>query len=251
MVDFDAAPGVVNPSVYIPILRNYLGGNQVWRRQFKALFEDKEFKPLPYFYLTRTNVESAMLDFSTNRTAQKLPPGTLPNYRLLANKDRSQDATPAVKQIESAVFASMDIPPAFKRLKDASGNFYEDGGVIDNLPIQFATWCEGCNLLFVFPLNATFAGRASHISIFARMARVLDIRQGILERDALKDIGLYNRIIEAEREKEELTKTLRAPSGEPAGTSEKRLREVHTVPSTTSAFARLRRWGSGRSVSGA
>ena len=225
--------GVVNPSIYIPILRNYLGGNQVWRRQFTTSFGDKKFDPLPYFYLTRTNVESATLDFSTNRGTQKLPPGTLPNYRSLANKDRSQDATPAVKQIESAVFASMDIPPAFKRLQDASGNHYEDGGVIDNLPIQFATWCEGCNLLFVFPLNATFAGRAPSISVIQRMARVLDIRQGILERDALKDIGLYNRIIETEQEKKELAKALATPSDAPADASQKRLQEVHTVPSTT------------------
>jgi hypothetical protein len=86
---------VVNPSVYIPILRNYLGGNHVWRRQFTALFGDKEFDPLPYFYLTRTNVESAMLDFSTNREAQKLPPGTLPNYRSLANKNRRTRRLPS------------------------------------------------------------------------------------------------------------------------------------------------------------
>ncbi len=222
---------VVNPSIYVPILRNYLGGNQVWRRQFTALFGDKEFDPLPYFYLTRTNVESAMLDFSTNREARKLPPGTLPNYRGLANENRSQDAKPAVKQIESAVFASMDIPPAFKRLQDASGNYYEDGGVIDNLPIQFATWCEGCNLLFVFPLNATFAGHASHISVIQRMARVLDIRQGVLERNALTDISLYNRIIEGEQAKDKLAKE--SPPTATTDTSKNKVSEVHSQPSTT------------------
>jgi predicted acylesterase/phospholipase RssA len=223
--------GVVNPTVYVPILRNYLGGNQVWRRQFTRLFGDKKFDPLPYFYLTRTNVESAMLDFSTNREAQKLPRGTLPNYRRLANRNRLQDATPAVKQIESAVFASMDIPPAFKRLQDARGNSYEDGGVIDNLPIQFATWCEGCNLLFVFPLNATFAGPASHISVIQRMARVLDIRQGVLERNALTDIGLYNRIIEGEQAKEKLAKE--SPPTAATDASKNTLTGVHSKPSTT------------------
>jgi predicted acylesterase/phospholipase RssA len=226
---------VVNPSIYIPILRNYLAANHVWRRQFRELFADKEIAPQPYFYLTRTNVESATLDFTTNREPPQPPPapGALPSYRGLANRDHSKDATTSVKQIESAVFASMDIPPAFKRLRDTGGNHYEDGGVIDNLPIQFATWCEGCNLLFVFPLNATFAGRASGISVIQRMARVLDIRQGILERDALKDIGLYNRIIEAEQKKTKLAKGSCAAASPTADSSLRKLGQMHTVPSTT------------------
>jgi predicted acylesterase/phospholipase RssA len=212
---------VINPAIYIPGLRNYLAGNQVWRAQFTTLFSSMSCNPLPYLYLTRTNVEAASLDFTTSRKPQPIPPGALPNYRSLANTDRSQDATSDIKEIEAAVFASMDIPPAFRRMEDVGGNHYEDGGVIDNLPIQFATWCEGCNLLFVFPLNATFAARESEGSILARMARVLDVRQGVLERDALKDISLYNRIIEAQ-----------APSATTA-TSKRKLSEVHSKPSTT------------------
>ena len=103
--------------------------------------------------------------------------------------------------------------------------------MIDNLPIQFATWCEGCNLLFVFPLNATFAGRAPNISVIQRMARVLDIRQGILERDALKDIGLYNRIIEGEQAKG-AKESLASPSVTTDASKEK-LSGVHSQPSTT------------------
>ena len=224
---------VVNPAFYIPILRNYLAGNQVWRRQFTALFSSKPSNPPPYLYLTRTNVESASLDFTTNRNPQPIPRGTLPNYRGIANADRSQDAPLDIKQIESAVFASMDIPPAFKRLQDASGNSYEDGGVVDNLPIQFATWCEGCNLLFVFALNATFAGRPSDTSILSRMARVLDIRQGVLERNALRDISLYNRIIEGEQAKEKLAEESPAPPVAATEASKKKLSEVHSKPSTT------------------
>ncbi len=224
---------VVNPAIYIPILSNYLAGNQIWRRQFTTLFSSKPCNPLPYLYFTRTNVESALLDFTTNRKPQQIPPGTLPNYRNLANTNRSQDAPLDIKEIESAVFASMDIPPAFRRLEDVRGNHYEDGGVIDNLPIQFATWCEGCNLLFVFPLNATFEELVSNVSIAARMARVLDVRQGVLERDALKDISLYNRIIEAEQEKEEPAKARSAAPGATADPSRKKLSAVHTVPCTT------------------
>jgi predicted acylesterase/phospholipase RssA len=223
---------VVNPAFYIPTRRNYLAGNQVWRKNFDDLFSGKMFAPLPYFYLTRTNVRTALLDFTTNRKQQP-GLGTLPAYRGLANVDREQDDTPSTDVIKSAVFASMDIPPAFRRLQDAGGNSYEDGGVIDNLPIQFATWCEGCNLLFVFPLNATFAGQPSDASILARMARVLNVRQGILERDSLKDISLYNRVIEGEQAKEKLAEESPAPPVAATDPSKKRLSEVHTVPSTT------------------
>jgi predicted acylesterase/phospholipase RssA len=221
---------VVNPVIYIPILRNYLAGNHVWRRQFTALFSSKACNAPPYLYLTRTNVGSGALEFTTTRKPQGNPAGTLPNYRGLANSPPSEDASLGTKQLESAVFASMDIPPAFRRLEDVRGNQYEDGGVIDNLPIRFATWCEGCNLLFVFPLNATFAESVSNVSISARMARVLDTRQGVLERDALKDISLYNRIIEAEQEKETLAKAAPGATAHPSG---KKLTAVHTVPCTT------------------
>jgi predicted acylesterase/phospholipase RssA len=224
---------VVNPAIYIPILRNYLAGNQVWRAQFTTLFSSKSWRPLPYLYLTRTNVESALLDFTASRMPQPIPPGALPNYRGLANTDHSQDATPGVKEIESSVFASMDIPPAFRRLEDVCGNHYEDGGVIDNLPIQFATWCEGCNLLFVFPLNATFAGTASEASILKRMARVLDMRQGALERAALKDISLYNQIIAADQKKANPGEEPPNPPNASTDTSKEKLSEVHSKPSTT------------------
>jgi predicted acylesterase/phospholipase RssA len=223
---------VVNPAFYIPTRRNYLAGNQVWRKNFDDLFSGKMFAPLPYFYLTRTNVRTALLDFTTNRKQQP-GLGTLPAYRGLANVDREQDDTPSTDVIKSAVFASMDIPPAFRRLQDAGGNSYEDGGVIDNLPIQFATWCEGCNLLFVFPLNATFAGQPSDASILARMARVLNVRQGILERDSLKDISLYNRVIEGEQAKEKLAQESPAPPSVTTDTSKNKLSEVHSKPSTT------------------
>jgi len=222
---------VVNPAIYIPIRDNYLAGNKVWRRQFTDLFSSKTFNSPPYLYLTRTNVESASLEFTTSRKAKPVRPGKLPNYRDLANTDRSWDAPQDIKEIESGVFASMDIPPAFKRLQDGNGNYYEDGGVIDNLPIQFATWYEGCNLLFVFPLNATFEGRASRISVIQRMARVLDIRQGVLERNALTDISLYNRIIEGEQAKEKLAKE--SPPTATTDTSKNNLSEVHSQPSTT------------------
>jgi predicted acylesterase/phospholipase RssA len=210
---------VVNPTLYRPVHTNYLAGNQVWRRQFAELFAGKNVDRLPYFYLTRTNVKQALLDYTTNRKPQALSPGQLPNYRQLSNVDASQDQPVPIQQLASAVFASMDIPPAFKRLSDGSGQLYEDGGVIDNLPIQFATWCEGCNLLFVLPLNATFAEQVSNVSIISRMARVLDVRQGILERNALTEISLYNQIIKAQA------------AGGPAGPD--KLTEVHTKPSTT------------------
>ncbi len=71
--------------------------------------------------------------------------------------------------------------------------------MIDNLPIRYATRFDGCNLLFVFPLNASFEEPPSARLILQRMFRVMNIRQGVLEREAVRDIGLYNMLIGADQ----------------------------------------------------
>ena len=156
--------------------------------------------------MTRTDVNSAELEFTTNRERRK-PEDRREDYRDLANDDSRFSKGLESQEIKSAVFASMDIPPAFKRMRGPDRgevHQYEDGGVIDNLPIRFATWLEGCNLLFIFPLNATFEEKSTGRSILnlitVRLARIRNIRQGVLEHDALKDISLYNQIVSANRD---------------------------------------------------
>ena len=202
-----AAPNkLVGPTFYVPIIRNYILHNRPWRSQFTVLFGDKA-KGLvnggpPYFYFTRTNVERARLDLTTNRQ----PGDALTRWTIHGRQRVGSIVEPgagrfqanSVANIEQAVFTSMDIPPAFRRLEGPAGEECEDGGVIDNLPIRFATRYEGCNLLFVFPLNATFQATPSDRSMLRRMFRVMSIRQGVLERDALRDISLYNAIISAD-----------------------------------------------------
>src|SRR5205085_8003499 len=108
-----------------------------------------------------------------------------------------------LKDLLFGVFSSMDIPPLFKYMaSDDKKDFFEDGGVIDNLPIQFGTQYEKCDLLFILPLNATFEQKVDQKSLARRLLRVMNIRQGVLERKAFKDLYLYNELAEL-REKVE------------------------------------------------
>jgi predicted acylesterase/phospholipase RssA len=107
------------------------------------------------------------------------------------------DPSQALRELEDAVFASMDIPPVFPfaRMQDpvfGTTEWYQDGGVIENLPVLFGTQVEQCDLLFVLPLNATFEAAVDHRSISRRLSRVMETRQGVIERDAFKFAYLYN-----------------------------------------------------------
>ena len=198
---------LVGPTVYVPFLRNYVLHTHPWQAQFPILFGARADALLaggpPFFYFTRTNVPQARLELTTNH----LP--TDPYYGVdtsgyvirgpIVDEPKGHYRVTDFADLERAVFTSMDIPPAFPRLPGPSGDPCEDGGVIDNLPVRFTTWFEGCNLLFVFPLNASFAGTASAHSILLRMFRVMDVRQGALEHGALHGISLYNRLIEGKQ----------------------------------------------------
>lgn len=201
-----AEPGkLAGPTFYIPVVRNYLLDPRPWRRQFRAIFGDRLERLLrpapPYYYLTRTNVPRARLECTTNRDREyRYIRRTRTGYEKVArvvDEAKGRHRVTDVGDLERAVFTSMDIPPAFKRMLGPTGEECEDGGVIDNLPIRYATRYEGCNLLFVLPLNATFAAKVSSWSILRRLFRVMDVRQGTLERDAIRDIGLYNEVIHA------------------------------------------------------
>lgn len=197
---------VVAPTFYLPAGRNYVLSAAPWRRAFRSLFHDHptarerleavmrepDAPGNLHFYLTRTNVERAHLEFSTNRPDLVDLDNASGRRRPLEPPDRWTRAT-SVEDLEQALFASMDLPPLFEYVRIGDETF-EDGGVVDNLPIYFGTGIEKCDLLFVFPLNASYASGVDRRRILRRMQRVLTIRQGVLERKALKDVYLYNEL---------------------------------------------------------
>jgi NTE family protein len=197
---------VVAPTYYVPAWRNYVLSADPWRTAFRRLFIDDpasrerllhhlEAPDAPdalHFYLTRTNVERAHLEFSTNRRDSEGIDNFTGRRRPLVPPDRWQPAR-SLEDLEAALFASMDIPPLFEYAR-IGDELFEDGGTIDNLPIAFGTGIEKCDLLFVLPLNASYAAAAEGRSILKRLQRVMTIRHGALERKALKDVYLYNEL---------------------------------------------------------
>jgi predicted acylesterase/phospholipase RssA len=210
---------VLAPTFYVPRARNYVVSADPWRRAFRTLFHDDvsaRARLLQHieapddpgnlrFYLTRTNVERAHLEFSTNRETLHDLDNASGRRRPLVPPDRWTRAR-TLADLEAAVFASMDLPPLFEYARFGD-ELFEDGGVVDNLPIYFGTGIEKCDLLFVFPLNASFVAPASLRSLLARLQRVLAIRQGALERKALKDVYLYNELAVLRDEVEGLRRT--------------------------------------------
>ena len=76
-------------------------------------------------------------------------------------------------------------------------------------------------MLFILPLNASFAQRPDQRSIVKRLFRVIDVRQGVLERNSFKMIYLYNELA-ALREAVEKAKTAAtvAAAASPAGSND-------------------------------
>jgi predicted acylesterase/phospholipase RssA len=215
---------VIRPAWYTPLRQNYLLSPQPWEETFTRLFkENTKAKELllhhinhpssdgdhsdcndaMHFYLTRSNVALGKLEFTTNRNdlsnvERNLPPGLRP--RQLARPDIWKAAR-SVDDIHNAVFASMDIPPLFKN-SVIGDELFEDGGVVDNLPIRFGTEFENCDLLFILPLNASFEQKPDSHSIIKRLFRVMDVRQGVLERNSFKMVYLYNELAALRRRAE-------------------------------------------------
>jgi predicted acylesterase/phospholipase RssA len=194
---------VVAPTFYFPAARNFVLSADPWRQAFRKLFAGhppsrERLERLMQdpdrlrFYLTRTNVERGHLEFSTNRRDLVDVDNHSGLLRPLEPPDRWTRAR-TMDDLEQAIFASMDLPPLFEHVRIGDETF-EDGGVVDNVPIYFGTGIEKCDLLFVLLLNASFASGVGRRWILRRMQRVLTIRQGALERRALKDVYLYNEL---------------------------------------------------------
>lgn len=204
---------VILPVAYIPTRQNYFLSNKPWKDEFDDLFsgtgagellerhigEANGRDPL-HFYFTRSNIGKASLAYTTNRRSWD---DVTPNQTLRRTRSVVGDHHSAVNlnSIREGVFSSMDIPPLFEYSTDNDKmNFFEDGGVVDNLPIRFGTEVENCDLLFILPLNASFDRKVNRRSVFKRLARVTEIRQGVLERNSFKMIYLYNELAGLRRE---------------------------------------------------
>ena len=222
--------GVMEFAQYLPLKRNYFLNSTPWREAFDRIFRKESavnevlgqlFTSNPntvpmHFYFTRSNVELGQLEFGTNNT-------DLPNRKRrrwgsdqdepLIPSDQYEvikgDSQKALGRMELAVYASMDLPPLlpYMNIRTARNEFFEDGGVVDNLPMRFGTEIEKCNLLFVLPLNASFAEKASETSMSKRLFRVMDIRQGVLERNSIKMARLYNDKVHLENKIQKLGNT--------------------------------------------
>ncbi len=169
------------------------------RQSLEGLFAAGAGVPEPvHFYFTRSRVEQGRLEFCTNwpgirelKASNNQPVVPSGRYEVIAGKPEA-----AIGGTLAGVFASMDIPPLFPYVKltcDAEA-WYEDGGVIDNLPMWFGTEVEHCDLLFVLPLNATFAEPVNQTSVAKRISRVLSVRQGALERHSFHLALQYNEL---------------------------------------------------------
>src|SRR5262249_801360 len=152
---------VVDPAVLWPARQNYVLSNTPWQEWFAQLFcrgdaanrltthlRDAHAEGGIHFYFTRANVRRGSLEFVTNCAAPHSH-ARLPNP---SHGARARIVT-SLDELGRAVLSSMDFPPAFPYFRD-DGEWFEDGGVIDNLPIRFGTQVYACDLLFVFPLNA-------------------------------------------------------------------------------------------------
>lgn len=213
---------LVAPAWYLPGLRNAFFDTAAWKQSFDALFKgqpeirDHLLNSKIRYYLTRHQVNTGTLACTTNspdakkliesitgrvETPTVLKPPIKPKEKdftgdadgfMCAKQEFEKAASAFMEQLKIAVFASMDLPPLFPYVQ-IGRDLFEDGGVIDNLPIMFAAM-EGCDFLFVLPLNADFNANPDRRSIIRRLARIMDVRQGALERNSLKGIYLYNEL---------------------------------------------------------
>lgn len=194
---------LVRPAVPIlPGISRYLMSTGPWQRQFERVFNQAGTAPHArlnkiltanspiHFYITRTNVLRGRLSFGTNN------PHAVGQSQMAKTHDLDQSRkTTSMNRLKEDVFTSMGIPPVF-RYSFLTGmdveEWCEDGGVLDNLPVRLATAFDDIDLLFVLPLTASFFQRELPRMLVTRLMRVIDMRGGMLERNSLKMIYLFN-----------------------------------------------------------
>jgi predicted acylesterase/phospholipase RssA len=245
---------LVAPAWYLPGFRNAFFDTAAWKQSFDALFKeqceirDRLLGSKIRYYLTRHQVDTGTLACTTNSpdakkliesitervTPTELTPPVKPEEKDFAGdadrfssaKQEYEKAAGAfMEKLKTAVFASMDLPPLFPYVK-IGRDLFEDGGVIDNLPIMFAAM-EGCDFLFVLPLNADFNAKPDQRSIIRRLARIMDVRQGALERNSLKGIYLYNELAALREHVKTLKNTAAKSKGPQSETLQRALKRTH------------------------
>ncbi|HEX3409506.1 MAG TPA: patatin-like phospholipase family protein, partial [Candidatus Binataceae bacterium] len=188
------------PWFYLPFWSDALLRSTPWRDSFQRIFRrklDQTFGDAPptHFYLTRADLNQAVLKYATNWPGiadrlDQLGKDKDDAYRFF---DVIEEGDEALAHTADALFASMNLPPLFPHAK-IDGDLCDDGGVIENLPFRFGAPLEDCDLLFVLPLHAAFQDREiSGRTMIRRVLRVADIRQGVLEARALKNADALNR----------------------------------------------------------
>jgi NTE family protein len=193
------AQNLLAPRNYWPGRSNAFLSTDPWQRQFDHIFGSEDVKQALFhneihFYLTRVNVRSARLECATNNPKpSSRGHGHMSSSPNKVSYDQLNDLkTPdqLLVRLKTAVFTSMDFPPLFPYMK-YDEQLYEDGGIIDNLPIRFPVG-EQCNLIFVLPLNSDFEQEPNTKSLTARISRVMDVQHGALELHGFKLLNLYN-----------------------------------------------------------
>jgi NTE family protein len=187
-----SAKSLTAPSWYFPLFRNSFLSTLPWQQSFDRLFGRQDvsrqlLNSTIHFYFTRSDVRSGQLNCATNNAAPPQIPRV--TYECL---DSNRDPAAFLAGVKAGVFASMDLPPLFPYV-ERGDRLFEDGGVIDNLPITFPA-VEGCDLIFILPLNSDFEQQPNQKSVLARLLRVMDVRQGVLERAGFKMLYLYNEL---------------------------------------------------------
>lgn len=194
---------LVAPRFFLPSLNNAFLSTDPWRREFDQIFGSDAVKKTLHdtgihFYLTRSNVRSAGLECATNN-----PEPPIVNRVKYDFVNSSASIDEFFSRLKTGVFASMDLPPLFPYAR-CDDQLYEDGGVIENLPLSFPA-AEDCDLIFVLPLNSDFEQEPNNRSLVARISRVLDVQQGALERNGFKLLYLFNENAALRKRVEQLT----------------------------------------------
>jgi predicted acylesterase/phospholipase RssA len=187
----------LTPHYYSPSFSHAFLSSEPWQRMFDHIFGRRDVKQQLFdakdklrFYMTRSDVRTGQLECVTNNPQpRKVNRVTFHNQLAFA-----QTPEEYLAQLKVAVFSSMDLPPLFPYVEDEERDkLYEDGGIIDNLPLSFAA-VEQCDVIFVLPLNSDFEAEPNRNSVLMRLNRVLDVQQGVLERHSFKLLYLYNEL---------------------------------------------------------
>jgi NTE family protein len=232
---------LVSPYYYVLGRHNSFLVTEPWQQCFDAIFDnqaeikDRIANSKIHFYFTRSRVESGHLECASNYEGASAI-GDIPKIDF-AYLDPAGERF--MEQLKFSVFASMDLPPLFPYMA-TEGDYFEDGGVIDNLPILFATMeQESCDLVFVLPLNSDFNADPNRRSLLNRIIRVMDVRQGALERASLKNHYLYNELAVLRKRVEALEQELRKANIQvpPPGSSDTLQRALNRKHGLSKVFA--------------